>query len=241
MSRNNPTRRPPISFIVTAYNTSELQERARAFAVREVLIKPVHPQLIWRHIINAINELQGINLSYADNPEEDPGNSLKNANLDLSVETKVEKLEVEPLLWEIASEFQPFARVKNKLLVVGETGTTATVWGDVLQLNQAFRILIENSIKHTPEGGTITITVEQGTDKVLVKIKDTGCGIPSSVQSKIFNHNEKLPKSNQNDSKFYKTDLTFVKAIANQHGGDLIVESETGKGSCFTLNLPYKG
>ena len=237
-SKNNPTGRPPISFIVTAYNTTELQERASAFAVKEILIKPVHPQLIWRHIINAVNELQGTNLPYADNSDEDTENSLENANLDLIAETQKEKLEIEHLLWEIASEFQPHAHVKNLLLVVGETGTTATVWGDVLQLNQVFRILIENGIKHTPEGGTITITVEQQSNKVLIKIRDTGRGIPSSMRSEIFNHKDKISRNNHNDTETYGTDLPFVKTIVDVHGGNINVESEPGLGSQFIVILP---
>lgn len=237
-SRNNPTGRAPISFIVTAYNTSELQERARAFSVREVLIKPVHPQLIWRHIINAVNELQGTNLPYADNSENSTENTWGNTNLNLSAEMKPEKLEIENLLWEIASEFQPYASAKEQLLVVGETGTAAIVWGDVLQLNQTFRNLIENAIKHTPEGGTITLSVEHETSKVIVNINDTGNGISVPIKSKIIDQKSQISGNSQNENGNYKTNLAFVKTVVEAHGGNITMESEPGKGSRFTVTLP---
>lgn len=94
----------------------------------------------------------------------------------------------------------------------------------------------ENAIKYTPEGGTVTLTLEpQGTEAYL-SVRDTGAGIAAEEQPHIFD-------------RFYRADparsrggtglgLALARSIVLAHGGQISVESRVGQGSCFTVRLP---
>jgi len=112
--------------------------------------------------------------------------------------------------------------------------------GNPIRLRQVFDNLIGNAIKYTPEGGAITISVEVQNDQVILRITDTGPGIPPADQPHIF-------------EKFYRASnvpkgvggsglgLAIVKSIIDNHQGRIWVESLLGQGSAFTVVLPlYK-
>jgi PAS domain S-box-containing protein len=112
--------------------------------------------------------------------------------------------------------------------------------GNPIRLRQMLDNLIGNAIKYTPEGGDITIDVEAQNDQVILRISDTGPGIPPADQPHIF-------------EKFYRASnvpkgvggsglgLAIVKSIVDNHQGRIWVESLVGKGSAFTVVLPlYK-
>lgn len=112
--------------------------------------------------------------------------------------------------------------------------------GNPIRLRQMLDNLIGNAIKYTPEGGEITIDVEAQNDQVILRISDTGPGIPPADQLHIF-------------EKFYRASnvpkgvggsglgLSIVKSIVENHQGRIWVESLLGQGSTFTVVLPlYK-
>jgi signal transduction histidine kinase len=98
--------------------------------------------------------------------------------------------------------------------------------------------LIENAIKATPPGGTITLCSELHSEEVWVRVYDTGVGIPKDEQNKIFQrfyraHNRASSKGNH-----LGLGLTICQQIVVGHNGRLWVESEEGSGTCFTFALP---
>jgi signal transduction histidine kinase len=105
------------------------------------------------------------------------------------------------------------------------------------QINQIFLNIITNASQAIDEGGEIAITTAlHGTDRVSISIADNGCGIPEENLSKIRDP-------------FFTTKevgtgtglgLSIVDEIMRAHGGELIIESEVGKGSSFTILLPIK-
>ncbi len=112
--------------------------------------------------------------------------------------------------------------------------------GNPIRLRQMLDNLIGNAIKYTPEGGEITIDVEVQNDQVILRISDTGPGIPPADQPHIF-------------EKFYRASnvpkgvggsglgLAIVKSIVDNHQGRIWVDSLLGQGSTFTVVLPlYK-
>lgn len=112
--------------------------------------------------------------------------------------------------------------------------------GNPIRLRQMLDNLIGNAIKYTPEGGEIIIDVEAQNDQVILRISDTGPGIPPADQPHIF-------------EKFYRASnvpkgvggsglgLSIVKSIVENHQGRIWVESLLGQGSAFTVVLPlYK-
>ncbi len=167
-------------------------------------------------------------------------NMLDLAKMDLDEEQKYDELEIAPMLWQLANEFQPQAEAKNQLLVMGQAETGLKVRGDALKLCQALRNLMGNAIKYTPEGGTITLSIENIEDMVDIRIQDTGYGIPPSDLPNIFKRFYRVRNNGHDDIEGNGLGLAIVKSIAKAHGGDVMVESEVGKGSCFTFALPLK-
>jgi len=165
-------------------------------------------------------------------------NMLDLAKMDLGAEPKQEVLDVTPLLWQIADEFQPQAEAKGQLLTVEQTEPSSIVKGDPLQLRQVFRNLVGNAIKYTPDGGTVTLSSRNEAGMVSIFIRDTGYGIPASDLPHLFERFYRVRNNGHDEIEGNGLGLAIVRSSARQHGGDVTVESEPGKGSCFTVALP---
>ena len=174
----------------------------------------------------------------AENMSELVENMLNLAKADLGVERPCETVDMSALLIKVVDEFQPAAHAKRQSLALDETAASSQVRGDALQLRQAFRNLIGNAIKYTPDGGAIAVTMEEKANVVNIQVRDSGYGIPSSDLPFIFNRFYRVRHNGHDEIEGNGLGLAIVKSIAEQHGGDVIVESEMGKGSCFTLNIP---
>ncbi|MEH6938757.1 HAMP domain-containing sensor histidine kinase [Bacillus sp. JJ664] len=112
--------------------------------------------------------------------------------------------------------------------------------GDEVLLNQVWQNLISNSIKFTPNGGEISVSVIDDTDKIIVKIKDSGIGISDEDQIHIFERFYKADKSRDRTTMGNGLGLSIVRKIVEMHNGVVYVESEVGIGSTFIVELPLK-
>ena len=174
----------------------------------------------------------------AKNIEELVENMLDLAKMDLGAEKNFDLLNLSPLIWEMADEFQVQADAKRQLLAVGQTKRYSIVEADALKIRQALRNLIGNAIKYTPEGGVIMLTLEHQAGMAHVKIQDTGYGIPRNDLPHVFDRFYRVHDNGPAKIKGNGLGLAIVKSIANEHRGDVLVESEVGKGSCFSLAIP---
>lgn len=165
-------------------------------------------------------------------------NMLDLAKMDLGAEPTHEVLDVTHLLWQITDEFQPQAEAKRQLLTVEKTEPNSIVKGDALQLRQVFRNLVGNAIKYTPNGGAVTLSSKNAASIVSIHIRDTGYGIPAADLPHVFDRFYRVRNNGHDEIEGNGLGLAIVKSIAQQYGGDVSVESEPGKGSCFTVTLP---
>ena len=170
-------------------------------------------------------------------------NMLDLAKMDLGAEPKHEILDVTHLLWQIADEFQPQAEAKRQLLTLEKTEPSLKVKGDALQLSQVLRNLIGNAIKYTPNGGAVTLSIQHQANLALIKVQDTGYGIPVADLPHIFDRFYRVRNNGHDEIEGNGLGLAIVKSTAEAHGGDVTVESDglPGKGSCFTISLPLIG
>jgi signal transduction histidine kinase len=113
------------------------------------------------------------------------------------------------------------------------------VLGDKVRLQQLFTNLIDNAIKYTSEG-SIRVAVEKNQEGVLVKISDTGIGIPKEEQEKIFKRFYRVDKSRSRETGGVGLGLSIADWIATSHHGRIEVDSELNKGSTFTVYLPIQ-
>ena len=97
--------------------------------------------------------------------------------------------------------------------------------------------LIDNAIKYTPEGGTITLSLYRDGDWARLEVADTGIGIDPEHLPYVFDRFYRIHKARSRARGGSGLGLAIVKGIAEQHGGKATVTSEPGKGSTFTAWL----
>ncbi|REE05502.1 two-component regulator propeller domain-containing protein [Marinoscillum furvescens] len=113
------------------------------------------------------------------------------------------------------------------------------LWYDRDEMEKVLYNLISNAFKYTPEGGKVFIGISQDDQFVYIKIEDTGKGIPAKQLKDIFKRfyqSDNDPTYKNNDG--YGLGLSITYEIIKLHGGEIIAESELGKGSAFTIKLP---
>jgi two-component system NtrC family sensor kinase len=123
--------------------------------------------------------------------------------------------------------------LSSQISLMGELqdGLPVTV-GDANQLKQVFLNIIGNAIQSTEDGGTITVTSLQRGDTIVVRVRDTGPGIPEDVMNKMFVPFFTTRKSGSG------LGLAVTRRIVENHGGEISVESKVGEGTVFQVVLP---
>jgi heavy metal sensor kinase len=154
------------------------------------------------------------------------------------IELRVVPIRLDLLINDIVSLFQVLAEQKEIELDVGEI-QESTIMGDKVRLQQLFTNLIDNAIKYTSKG-SIVVTVEKNEEMVITKVKDTGIGIPKEEQQKIFKRFYRVDKSRSRDSGGVGLGLSIAEWIARAHHGRIEVDSESNRGSTFTVYLPLQ-
>lgn len=107
------------------------------------------------------------------------------------------------------------------------------------RIRQLLVILLDNALKHTPEGGTVTLSLSREGETVLLRVRDTGCGIPAEDLPYLF---ERFYRADPDDSEIPGTGigLSLARQIVLLHEGTVDVTSEIGKGTCFTVGIPLR-
>jgi signal transduction histidine kinase len=114
------------------------------------------------------------------------------------------------------------------------------VLGDEEQLYRLITNLIINAIQYTPQGGNVTVTLNHEDQHALIQVQDTGIGIASKDQVRVFDRFYRVNSDRSRHTGGAGLGLAIAKAIAETHNGSLHVQSGLGKGSTFTIRLPLK-
>ncbi len=146
-----------------------------------------------------------------------------------------EKTSLKSLLQNVV-ELYEFVAEERKIAVTTDSASTCEAWVDPTRLRQALANLLDNALKYTPAGGRIQLTSAANGGQIVVRIRDSGMGIPLAEQPRIW---ERLYRGDKSRSqRGLGLGLSFVKAIIEAHGGTVAVRSVVGEGSEFTLTLP---
>lgn len=111
---------------------------------------------------------------------------------------------------------------------------------DEVKLTLAISNLIENAIKYTPEGGEVRVILQSDLQDVWVSVEDTGIGIAKDEQSKIFERFYRTDKTRNRETGGTGLGLSITYRTVIMHNGSIQVESEEGKGSIFTVQIPIR-
>ncbi|MFE5082757.1 sensor histidine kinase [Streptomyces mirabilis] len=115
---------------------------------------------------------------------------------------------------------------------------TAWIDADPVRMRQALGNLVSNAIRHTPDGGTITLSARKEEDQVVLEVADTGSGISAEDLPSVFDRFWRAEKSRSRRTGGSGLGLSIVRQLVAAHGGTVAVASELGAGSVFTLRLP---
>ena len=107
---------------------------------------------------------------------------------------------------------------------------------DRVRMRQVFVNLLDNAIKYTPQGGSVSISVRNQPDAAVAVFRDTGIGIPAEEQDKIWQRLYRGDKSRS--QRGLGLGLSLVKAVVEAHGGEVTVSSKVNEGAEFTVRLP---
>jgi signal transduction histidine kinase len=120
-----------------------------------------------------------------------------------------------------------------------ESAGDAVVEGDRVRLEQVAANLIDNAVKYTPRGGSVVVAVHRVGERSLLRVTDTGVGIPADERARIW---DRLFRGDTSRTeRGAGLGLSLVRAIVEAHGGAVEVTSEPGRGSTFTVTLPGSG
>ncbi|HEX9441104.1 MAG TPA: hybrid sensor histidine kinase/response regulator [Roseiflexaceae bacterium] len=144
---------------------------------------------------------------------------------------------LQDMLRQLLVDFQKRAREAAIELQV-EIHPTAVFLGDTLGLEQAIRNVLDNALKFTPRQGRVRVTLNDETSRVILRVEDTGIGIPAEAQEKIFLPFYQVDTSLARQHPGAGMGLAIVKHIIEAHDGQVTVRSAPGAGSTFTLVLP---
>ncbi len=147
-------------------------------------------------------------------------------------------LQLENLLEKVYESMLPEAEAKGLNLTLQVKHPIPRVNGDRSNLEGVFTNLVNNALKYTPEGGTITLRVKGEGKNVTVAVSDTGIGISQNDLPRIFDRFYRVKSDKTRQIIGTGLGLSIVKHIVEAHLGTISVESEEGGGSTFTVVLP---
>ncbi|HTV93678.1 MAG TPA: ATP-binding protein [Verrucomicrobiae bacterium] len=147
------------------------------------------------------------------------------------------EIDLEEVAHPIVASFEPQAVNKGVRLEL-RAMRPVSVEADPDRLSQVFVNLIDNAIRHTPSGGIVTVELDANGNDAIMRVRDTGVGIPYRDIPHIFERFYVVDRSRTRESGGAGLGLAIVKGIIDAHGGTVATESMLGSGTLFTVRLP---
>jgi signal transduction histidine kinase len=125
---------------------------------------------------------------------------------------------------------------ERDISIEAEYPETLNVVADRSRLVQVVANLVDNAVKYTPNGGRVDVEAQSSGSEVILTVRDTGAGIPPDEAGKIWDRSYRGDASRA--QRGLGLGLSLVKAVVQAHKGSVVMSSELGSGSCFSLHLP---
>jgi len=152
----------------------------------------------------------------------------------------IQEFDLAGLLAEVGRDLEALARDKG-LTLSFDSPDGVTVRGDRVRLRQLFLNILDNALRYTPEGGTVSGSVSRRDDRAVATITDTGVGIAKDNLPFIFDRFYRVDDARTDGEGGTGLGLSIAAAIAKMHGGTIEVESRVGEGTTFRVVLPFSG
>ncbi|HEX9530284.1 MAG TPA: ATP-binding protein, partial [Acidimicrobiales bacterium] len=152
----------------------------------------------------------------------------------------LEPVAIGPVITAAVDRVRPVAEVAGVTIEGPGADDGAQVMGHRAQLVSAISNLVDNAVKYSDAGTTVSVTVTVG-DWIDVAVGDTGIGIPARELDRIFERFYRVDRARSRATGGTGLGLSIVRHTAQNHGGEVLVTSREGEGSVFTLRLPRSG
>jgi signal transduction histidine kinase len=129
----------------------------------------------------------------------------------------------------------------REISIAVETDGETIVSGDPLRLRELITILLDNSLKYSEVGAAVTLRVRPDSGRAVLKVTDTGRGIPAEAMPKLFDRFYRADKARSREQGGSGLGLSIAKWIADVHKGTIDIESAPGQGTTVTVGLPLAG
>lgn len=140
-----------------------------------------------------------------------------------------------PLLAAAQEAVNPlYPSAENKNITITIDGSENEIYGDKYMINELIYNLCDNAVRYNNNGGKVELIIEER----KITVKDTGIGIPKKHQSRIFERFYRVDKSRSKQTGGTGLGLAIVKHIALQHNAEIIIDSDTGKGTAISVIFP---
>jgi signal transduction histidine kinase/CheY-like chemotaxis protein len=170
---------------------------------------------------------------------------LINDILDLSkieagqMELRLQTVLVSEVVAQVLSTVEPLAAQKQITIKTGEM-SAGEITADAGKLKQMLLNLVANAVKFTPDGGEVTVTSTRLEKTVEIAVADNGIGIAPKDHSRVFQGFQQVDSGMERQQSGTGLGLHLTRRFAALHGGDVLIDSQLGKGSVFTITLPIQ-
>jgi len=148
-------------------------------------------------------------------------------------------LRLNEVVRETIQNLQPLAKKKRIRLIEQPAQKLPPVAADKSLIMQAVKNLVNNAIRYSPERTTVTVSTSLEADAIRVSVEDRGFGIPPEARDRVWEKFYRVVREGQEkDEESTGLGLSFVREVVEQHGGNVGLESEEGRGSKFSFTLP---
>ena len=148
-------------------------------------------------------------------------------------------INLQELIFQSIKRFAIQLEIKKVKLTSEFNANNFWVSGDKIHLNNVFSNLIDNSIKYSKNNPKIKIQTNNSSGNIIIAISDNGIGIKKQYHKKVFKKFFRVPTGDIHNVKGFGLGLTYIKNIIELHGGNIEIQSHLGKGTKFTISLPY--
>ncbi len=148
-------------------------------------------------------------------------------------------INLQELIFQSIKRFAIQLEIKKVNLTSEFNANNFWVSGDKIHLNNVFSNLIDNSIKYSKNNPKIKIQTNNSSGNIIIAISDNGIGIKKQYHKKVFKKFFRVPTGDIHNVKGFGLGLTYIKNIIELHGGNIEIQSHLGKGTKFTISLPY--
>ncbi len=155
------------------------------------------------------------------------------------VQLKSERIDLHELIANICSKARLRLYFGNGQIICQLNAKHFHVMADRVHLTNALNTLVDNALKYALENPMVEVITHNEGNQILVTVRDNGIGIPKQYHKKIFEKFYRVPTGNVHNAKGFGVGLHYLKMVADAHHWRVSVSSTPGKGSAFTLSIPF--